>query len=318
MKPPYQLNEEIVALVAEVAEKLGRLKVKYLEKPEPKLRKKNRIRTIHASLQIEGNSLNEAQVTALLEDQRVIGPTQDILEVKNAIAAYDALPKYKSHSSTSFLKAHKLLMNGISGEAGKYRRSGVGIMAGKRLAHVAPSASRVPALMNELFHYVKTSKELALIKSCVFHYEMEFIHPFIDGNGRMGRLWQTLILKETYPLFEYLPLENTIKKHQKKYYAALASSDKKSESTSFITFMLQVISETLDESLSQRTVGITSEDRLLHFLQQTTSSFTRKDYLIHFPTLSTATASRDLQQAVALGLVSKQGEKAKTIYRRLK
>jgi Fic family protein len=195
MNPPYQITPEILNLIVAVSEKLGQINAKFLDKPSPKLRKENRIQTIHSSLSIEGNTLKEEQITALIEHKRVIGPEKDVTEVLNAIKVYDQLSSFDPKSANSFLKAHELLMKGLVTENGKYRKTGVGIMAGDRLTHMAPPAENVPYLMNDLFTFLSDSKENALIKSCVFHYEMEFIHPFIDGNGRMGRLWQTEIIQ---------------------------------------------------------------------------------------------------------------------------
>ena len=196
MKPPYHLTQKILQLITSVSEKLGEVNANYLSRQSPQLRKSNRIKTIHSSLSIEGNTLSEEQITALLENKRVLGPQKDITEVLNAIKVYDQLRSFKSTSEKSFLKAHRLLMNGLIKEPGKYRTRGVGIVKGKKVEHVAPPAQNLPFLMKNLFAYLKDKNELPLIKSCVFHYELEFIHPFIDGNGRMGRLWQSLILSQ--------------------------------------------------------------------------------------------------------------------------
>jgi Fic family protein len=286
-----------------------------LDKPSPKLRKENRIKTIHSSLSIEGNTLTEEQITALLENKRIIGPKQEVNEVLNAIKAYNHLNKFAPHSSKSFLKAHEILMKGLVTDNGKYRKKGVGIMAGDRLAHLAPPAENVPHLMNDLFLYLKTSKEIALIKSCVFHYEMEFIHPFIDGNGRMGRMWQTLILMREYPVFEFIPFENLIQKSQRKYYQALSQSDKSGNSTPFIEYMLQVIDDSLNTTLNVKSHILNTEDRLAYFSQLNQTEFTRKDYMNVFKEISSATASRDLKKGVEIRLFKKQGDKTKTIYR---
>jgi Fic family protein len=209
-------------------------------------------------------------------------------------------------------------MKGLVPDNGKFRNKGVGIMAGNKIAHMAPPADNVPHLMNDLFAYLKTSKEITLIKSCVFHYEMEFIHPFADGNGRMGRLWQTLILMNEYPLFEFIPFENIIHKTQRDYYHALSKSDKAGNSTPFIEYMLEVINDALCNMLDFKSRIMSTEDRLTYFSEIYVSEFSRKDYMSVFKDISSATASRDLKRGVELGLFEKEGDKTKTIYRIIK
>lgn len=315
MTPPYQITPEILKLIASISEKIGQINAKFLDKPSPKLRKENRIKTIHSSLSIEGNTLTEEQITALIEKKRIIGPEKDVNEVLNAIRVYDQLQSFDPKSSKSFLNAHEILMKGLVSDNGKYRKRGVGIMAGDRIAHMAPPAANVPHLMNDLFEYLKTSKEISLIKSCVFHYEMEFIHPFIDGNGRMGRLWQTLILMKEYPVFEFIPFENIIHKTQSEYYHTLSQSDKSGSSTPFIEYMLGVVNDSLHTMLDFKSRVMSTEDRLAYFSEICDAEFSRKDYMSVFKEISSATASRDLKQGVQLGLFEKEGDKTKTIYR---
>lgn len=315
MTPPYQITPEILKLIASISEKIGQINAKFLDKPSPKLRKENRIKTIHSSLSIEGNTLTEEQITALIEKKRIIGPEKDVNEVLNAIRVYDQLQSFDPKSSKSFLNAHEILMKGLVSDNGKYRKRGVGIMAGDRIAHMAPPAANVPHLMNDLFKYLKTSKEISLIKSCVFHYEMEFIHPFIDGNGRMGRLWQTLILMKEYPVFEFIPFENIIHKTQSEYYQTLSQSDKSGSSTPFIEYMLGVVNDSLHTMLDFKSRVMSTEDRLAYFSEICDAEFSRKDYMSVFKEISSATASRDLKQGVQLGLFEKEGDKTKTIYR---
>ena len=233
MKPPYEITNEILRLVSEISQKIGEINANHLYKPAKELRKKNRIKTIQSSLEIEGNTLTEEHITALLENKRVIAPQKDILEVQNAIRVYDNLKQYNPLKIKDMEKAHQLLMNGLIPNAGKFRTTNVGIIKGSQIEHIAPSGGMVNGLMKELFSYLKNNKDLTLIKSCVFHYEFEFIHPFLDGNGRMGRLWQTLILIQQYPVFEFLPIEVLIKERQEIYYAKLSESDKKGEFYAF-------------------------------------------------------------------------------------
>lgn len=316
MKPPYQLTPEILSMISSISEKLGVIKATHLQIPRTELRKSNRIKTIHASLQIEGNTLSLDQVTALMDNKKILGPRKDILEVQNAINVYEALSSFKADSLHSFIKAHGLLMNGLVKSAGKFRSGGAGIVKGQDLKHIAPKASMVQALIKDLFAYLKKDKDPLLIKSCVFHYELEFIHPFEDGNGRMGRLWQTVILQQHNPVFAYLPLESMIRQRQTEYYRALEISDNTGHSSVFIAFMLDVIDKTLDELLDMPRQTLTQQDRMQAFHRMVSQQlFTRKDYLAQFRQISTATASRDLKWAVDEQLLEKVGDKRMTTYR---
>jgi len=316
MKPPYQVTNKILEQIASIAEKIGEINAAYLYKPPTELRKKNRIKTIQSSLEIEGNSLSLDQVTAILENKKVVAPKKHILEVKNAIKAYENLDSYNHTSLTSFCKAHATLMNGLIENAGKIRTKSVGILKGSQVTHIAPPGDIVKSIVKELFDYLKKDKALLLIKSCVFHYEIEFIHPFMDGNGRIGRLWQTVILRQYSPVFEFLPIELLIKARQNDYYRILGEDDNKGDSTGFIEFMLQIINESLEELLTNQNVNLTSKDRLVIFKEKTgKSSFNRQDYMRHFKDISTSTASRDLKLAVETGLLDKSGDKRTTTYK---
>ena len=314
MKPPYDITPKILKLISSISEKIGEVNANYLSKQSPQLRKQNRIKTIHSSLQIEGNTLTEEQITALIENKRIIGPEKDVLEVLNAIKVYEKLSSYKFSSDKSFLKAHLELMNGLIESAGKYRKQSVGIVKGTKVEHVAPPFENVPYLMKDLFDYLKDSDELTLIKSCVFHYEMEFIHPFLDGNGRMGRLWQTLILMAEYPVFEFLPFETLISKTQDEYYKSLALSDKSGKSTFFIEYMLEVIEKSLETLLNYNNRVLKDTDRLEYFLNHGIKEFNRKDYMNIFKDLSSATASRDLRKGIELDMFESVGNLNKTKY----
>jgi Fic family protein len=314
MKPPYDITPKILKLISSISEKIGEVNANYLNKQSPQLRKQNRIKTIHSSLQIEGNTLTEEQITALIENKRVIGPKKDVSEVLNAIKVYGNLDEYKFSSDKSFLKAHLELMNGLIDSAGKYRKQGVGIVKGTKVEHIAPPHESVPYLMKDLFEYLKDSEELTLIKSCVFHYEMEFIHPFLDGNGRMGRLWQTLILMSEYPIFEFLPFETLISQTQNDYYKSLALSDKSGKSTYFIEYMLDVIDKSLESLLNYNNRILKDLDRLEYFLKLGMKEFSRKDYMNIFKDLSSATASRDLKKGIVLNMFESFGNLNKTKY----
>lgn len=314
MKPPYEISPKILKYISSISEKIGEVNANHLSKHSPQLRKQNRIKTIHSSLQIEGNTLTEDQITALIDNKRVIGPEKDVLEVLNAIKVYDKLKDYRFSSDKSFLKAHLELMNGLIQTAGNYRKQSVGIVKGTKVEHIAPPFGNVPYLMKDLFEYLKDPDELTLIKSCVFHYEVEFIHPFLDGNGRMGRLWQTLILMSEYPVFEFLPFETLISKTQDEYYKSLARSDKSGKSTDFIEYMLGVIEKSLESLLNYNNRILKDIDRLDYFIKLGLKEFSRKDYMNIFKDLSSATASRDLKKGIELQLFERIGNHNKTKY----
>lgn len=315
MRPPYDITSRVLKLIASISEKIGEINAHYLNKQSPQLRKQNRIKTIQSSLQIEGNTLTEEQITALIEKRRVIGPKKDVLEVTNAIKVYDEIMSYKIHSEKDFLKAHATLMKGLIKNEGKYRNQSVGIAKGNNLQHIAPPFKNVPYLMRNLFDYLKNDEELILIKSCVFHYEMEFIHPFLDGNGRIGRLWQTVILLHEYPVFEYLPFETLISETQNEYYKALSLSDKFGKSTPFIEYMLEVIEKSLAQLLSFNNRSFKDTDRLEYFINLGYKEFSRRDYMNVFKDISSATASRDLKKGIEMKLFKSFGEMNKTKYR---
>ncbi|SHM47114.1 Fic family protein [Chryseobacterium carnipullorum] len=315
MKPPYTITDKILSLVASISEKIGEINAHHLYKPATELRKKNRIKTIQSSLEIEGNTLTEEQITALLENKRIIAPLKDIQEVHNAIEVYERLKQFNPNSLKDLEKAHAILMKDLIDKAGKLRTSNVGIVKGSKVEHIAPSGTMVKGLMNDLFQYLKIDPELVLIKSCVFHYEFEFIHPFLDGNGRMGRLWQTLILMQQYPVFEYLPVESLIKKNQKEYYSKLSESDKKGNSTPFVEFMMGIILEALQQVLQSQNTNLNTKERILIFKEKMKiERFSRKDYLQHFKNISAPTASRDLKWATEQKILEKYGKQRLTEY----
>lgn len=316
MKPPYQITNLILTKVASISEKIGEVKTAYLLQPPAELRKRNRIKTIQSSLEIEGNALTVEQITALIENKRVLAPEKDILEVKNAIVTYEQLESFKPYSLDSLCQAHKLLMTDLIPNAGKLRTTSVGIVKGSETVHVAPPAEMVKPLMNDLLEYAKNDNDLILIKSCVFHYEFEFIHPFTDGNGRMGRLWQTVLLRQQYPVFDYLPIEKLIKDRQQEYYNTLALCDKRGESTLFIEFMLSIIEEALEDLLSSQPITLKGEDRISLFKTIIgEDTFTRKEYMRHFKDISSATATRDLREATGKNILKKSGDGRITKYR---
>ena len=249
-QPPFEITSKIIELISNISEKIGEINSLQNSRYHIQLRKENRIKTIHSSLAIENNSLSIEQITAIIDGKRVLGNPNEIKEVKNSIQAYDLLLSLNPCSEKDLLKAHKLMMQDLINISGKYRTDGVGIFDGEKVVHLAPPADRVPKLMADLFKWLKTSDVHPLIKSCVFHYEFEFIHPFQDGNGRMGRLWQTVILKDWKEVFAWLPVETLIKENQKEYYKVLGVSDSAANSTKFIEFMLSLILATIEEIIA--------------------------------------------------------------------
>lgn len=247
-QPPFTLSDEMLSLVAEISESVGSLSAMMTDNlPHPMLRKQNRIKTIQSSLAIENNTLNIEQVTAIVEGKRVLGPPNEIQEVKGALAAYDLIQEIDPYKYKDMLKVHGVMMNGLINEAGRWRTGSVGVFGEQGCVHLAPPAIRVPELMAGLFEWVKKTKTHPLISSCVFHYEFEFIHPFADGNGRMGRLWQTALLSHWRSVFTWLPIESMVKEHQQEYYDAIALSDSAGDSSTFILFMLRCIRDTINE-----------------------------------------------------------------------
>ena len=246
-QPPYTITSSIVSLVADISERMGYLTALESKSRALYLRRINRIRTIQGSLAIEGNTLSQEQITAILEGKRVIAPPREIQEVRNAIKVYDFFQQWQPASEKDLLAAHEMLMAGLLDVPGRFRSGGVGVMAGQQVVHMAPPADRVPLLMRDLLHWVESTKVHPLISSSVFHYEFEFIHPFADGNGRMGRLWQTLILGRWNPLFANIPVESLVHQHQQEYYAALNDSTRHGDCALFIEFILTMVQKAVTE-----------------------------------------------------------------------
>lgn len=261
--PPFTINDEILSLVSEISEQIGALNVMLGNSmPSPMLRKENQIKTIHSSLAIEHNSLSLQQVTDIIEGKHVLGAPNEIQEVKNAVQAYQLMQQLDAFKEKDLLKAHRLMMQDLVAKSGQYRTEGVGVFDGDRCLHMAPPPQRVPELMRDLFAWLRTTDTHPLITSCVFHYEFEFIHPFIDGNGRMGRYWQTMILARWKSIFAWLPVETIVKQNQQEYYNAIARSDVAGDSTVFILFMLKCLQATIKHEVENK-VDNKVEDKLL-------------------------------------------------------
>ncbi len=318
MRPPFHLTPKILQLVEQISTLLGRLHGLRVPTPQPQLRRANRIKSIQGSLAIEGNSLNLDQVSDVFDGKRVLGPKRDVLEVRNAIRLYELIHRLEATDAKDLMRAHRVLLNELDPKAGRFRSGAVGILKGSKVSHVAPSAKMVPKLVDDLFGFLKRDKVLSpLVKACVFHYEFEFIHPFADGNGRLGRFWQSLILTKFHPTFEFTPIESLIKTRQKQYYEALESSDKSGHSTTFIEFSLLAIRDALDDFASKIKIEPVTPDSRLKSAQDFFGKrdFSRKDYLGFFKGLSTASASRDLTLGVREKILSRSGSKATTRYR---
>ncbi len=243
--PPFTVSAKAISMVAEISALIERYSIRLEQADGLLLRKANRIKTIHSSLAIEGNELSESQVSDVLAGKPVLAPPAQLQEVRNAIRTYEEYPTLNPFKLDDMLRAHGLMMAGLRDDAGQFRRGGVGVFAGEKCIHMAPPAHMVPSLMADLFDWLNRAEDHLLIRSCVFHYEFEFIHPFSDGNGRSGRLWQSLILGRLHPAFAYLPVENMVYSNQAQYYRAIEQSSKKADCAPFIEFMLGEILSTL-------------------------------------------------------------------------
>lgn len=250
-EPPFESTDEITAIALDIAEMVGRLAPDSALSSSPVLHRKLRIQTIHSSLAIEQNTLTMDQVTDIIDGQRVLGSPDEIREVQNAKRAYDLLPAWDPHSMDDLLKAHGIMMEGLRKDAGTLRTKNAGVYDGDRLIHAGTPASYVPEVMADLFGWIGSTELHPLLASCVFHYEFEFIHPFSDGNGRVGRLWHTLLLARWRTVLAWLPVESMIRERQSEYYAALNESNATGSSTAFVTFMLSVIHDAMKPFCTQ-------------------------------------------------------------------
>ena len=263
-KPPFTVSPKAINLIASISSQIERYAIKMEQEDTLRLRRANRIKTIHSSLAIEGNTLSEGEVQAVLEGKTVVAPLKEIQEVRNAIKTYELYPKLDPFSLQDLLLAHGTMMAGLVDEAGVFRKGGVGVFDGDKPVHIAPPAERVRDLMNDLFVWLENADDHLLIRSCVFHYEFEFIHPFADGNGRIGRLWQSLILGRLNPIFEHLPVENMVYSNQQAYYNAINKSSYLADSGPFIDFMLEEILNALIDHQGKSNADIADEKGLNH------------------------------------------------------
>ncbi len=298
---------------------IGRLEASRLKIPLVDLRRQVDASSIHSSCIIEGNTLTLDQVTDVINGKRVLGPKKDILEIKNAHKLYSKINEFNPLNEKDLLQAHKILMEGLVDRPGKIRGTGVVVAAQGKVVHTAPPHQRVAGLISQLFNFIAESKDLhVLITSSIFHYEFEFIHPFEDGNGRMGRFWQTLMLRQSRLAYNLVPIETAIKQHQSEYYQAIAQSNKDGKSTFFVEFMLGIILEAvldLEKLVSGRAKP---KDRIAYMMKNCPLEFTRQEYIEIMGDIEVHTASRDLNQAVKLGLLKMKGSRATAVYRKIR
>ena len=275
-KPPFTVSPKAINLIASISSQIERYAIKMEQEDTLRLRRANRIKTIHSSLAIEGNTLSEGEVQAVLEGKTVVAPLKEIQEVRNAIKTYELYPKLNPFSIPDLLLAHGTMMAGLVDEAGMFRKGGVGVFDGDKPVHIAPQADRVRDLMNDLFVWLENADDHLLIRSCVFHYEFEFIHPFADGNGRIGRLWQSLILGRLNPIFEHLPVENMVYSNQQAYYNAINKSSFLADSGPFIDFMLEEILNALIDHQGKSNTDI-ADEKGLNYQQERVLGYLRVD-----------------------------------------
>ena len=324
--PPFKITDEITNLVIEIAELTGMILVSEKLSSNPVLRRENRIKTIYSSLAIEQNTLTFEQVTDLINGKRVLAPPKDIKEAKNAYEIYEKLDLHNPYSIKDLLKAHKIMTSELINESGKSRTKGAGVYQGKQLIHAGTPPQYIPEVIKQLFLWLKNSEVHPLIKACVFHYEFEFIHPFQDGNGRMGRLWHTLILSKWKEFFAWLPIETLIQKKQKEYYKAINLSNNIGESTPFITFILEVIKETLEElqKNDKKMTDIMADkmtDKEMERLERLEVYFDKNKYIGNneaqkILNISDSTARRFLNKLVKIGILEAVGERKGRKYRK--
>lgn len=317
LSPPFKITNDILNLVYEIGELVGKISAEKEFEKNLTLRKENRIKTIYSSLAIEQNTLTLEQVTDVINGKRVLAPLKDIKEVQNAYEIYERLEELNENSMKDLLLAHKIMTSELIKESGRFRSKNAGVYQGEKLIHMGTLPEYIPELINNLFLWLKNSKEHPLIKAAVFHYEFEFIHPFQDGNGRIGRLWHSLILSKWKKFFAWLPIESLVQKYQKEYYIAINNSNKDDESTEFILFMLEIIKETLIELVETQKVTdkvidkVTDKNKervklLMKYLDQNDSISNKEAQSLLG--ISEATARRFLNSLVKENLLEAVGE----------
>ena len=313
LSPPFKITNEILNFVYEIGELVGKISAEKEFEKNLTLRRENRIKTIYSSLAIEQNTLTLEQVTDVINGKRVLAPPKDIKEVQNAYEIYERLEELDENSVKDLLLAHKIMTSELIKESGRFRSKNVGVYQGDKLIHMGTLPEYIPELINNLFLWLKNSKEHPLIKAAVFHYEFEFIHPFQDGNGRIGRLWYSLILSKWKKFFAWLPIESLVQKYQKEYYIAINNSNRDGESAEFILFMLKIIKETLIEliEIQKVTDKVTDKNKekiksLIEYLDQNNSINNKEAQ--NLLNISEATAKRFLNKLVKENILEAVGE----------
>ena len=306
--PPFVISADAVNLIAEISALLERLRPAVADAHEVRLRKANRVKTIHSSLAIEGNTLSENQVRDIINGKQIVAPIRQIQEVRNAVRTYDLFSRLNPFSERDMLFAHSVMMEALADDAGHYRRGGVGVYGETGLVHLAPPPHLVPTLMHNLFEWLEHTSDHLLIRSCVFHYEFEFIHPFSDGNGRMGRLWQSLILGRLHPIFEHLPVENMVYANQQAFYDAIAASSAKAHSGPFIDFMLSELLKALQTVSCEKVPNKVPNKSVMAVLEllRDNAQLTRAE-LAQRLALSDSGVKRILAKLKASGLIERLG-----------
>ena len=313
LSPPFKITNEILNFIYEIGELVGKISAEKEFEKNLTLRRKNRIKTIYSSLAIEQNTLTLEQVTDVINGKRVLAPLKDIKEVQNAYEIYERIDELDENSVKDLLLAHKIMTSELIKESGRFRSKNAGVYQGDKLIHMGTLPEYIPELINNLFLWLKNSKEHPLIKAAVFHYEFEFIHPFQDGNGRIGRLWHSLILSKWKKLFAWLPVESLVQKYQKEYYITINNSNRDGESTEFILFMLRIINETLIELIETEKMTGKMTDKneertklVIKYLNQN-NSINNKEAK-NLLDISEATAKRFLNKLVKENILEAVGE----------
>ena len=317
LSPPFKITNEILNFIYEIGELVGKISAEKEFEKNLTLRRENRIKTIYSSLAIEQNSLTLEQVTDVINGKRVLAPPKDIKEVQNAYEIYERLDELNENSVKDLLLAHKIMTSELIKESGRFRSKNAGVYQGDKLIHMGTLPEYIPELINNLFLWLKNSKEHPLIKAAVFHYEFEFIHPFQDGNGRIGRLWHSLILSKWKKLFAWLPVESLVQKYQKEYYISINNSNRDGESTEFILFMLRIINETLIELVENKKTTDKTTDKMtdknseriklvIKYLSQNNSINNKETQ--NLLNISEATAKRFLNKLVKENILEAVGE----------